>query len=164
MSLPPDDSSQIRQLLLCKRLEQPPLGFFENFSDRVIARIEADDTAQYSSWWSWLMEKFDARPVVACIYGVSVSSLLFAGLRLSSIFEAEMAEMASTPHVVNGPWLATSPGSSSLFSLGLSEPAAVPAPELLTGSFAPAFRGRSSAGYFHPQSAFQPVSFSLSGP
>jgi hypothetical protein len=99
------------RLLRTKKYEQPPPGYFSSFADQVITRIEAEEAVEYSSWWSWLVNRFDAKPVLACAYGLAVSSLLFAGLRLSQDFEAEMA---ATP-TVGGPWLAAGPGAPLLF-------------------------------------------------
>src|SRR5262245_14103176 len=102
MSRPQEPFREIQKLLGCKRYEQPPPGYFLSFSDRVIARIEAEEGVEYSSWWTWLVARFDAKPVLVCAYGVAVSSLLFMGFRLSQVFEAE----AATTPSVGGPWLA----------------------------------------------------------
>ena len=110
MSLPEDNESDLTKLLRCKRYEQPPPGYFLSFSEKVIARIEAEDALEGSSWWTWLVDRFDARPVLACAYGLAVSSLLLVGFRLSQSFEAEVAAGAS----VGGPWLAAGPASPLL--------------------------------------------------
>lgn len=117
MSSPPDDFSKLTKLLVCKRYEQPPPGYFERFPERVIARIENEELVEYSSWWRWIIEKFDAKPVVACVYGLTVSGLLLAGFRLSEMFEKEVAS-ANAPVL---PWLATTPGSSTIFPTDLSQ-------------------------------------------
>lgn len=119
MSSPPEDFEELRKLLACKRYEQPPPGYFNSFSDKVISRLEADELTEYSSWWQWLVNKFDAKPIVACVYGMAVSGLLLAGFRLSQIFENEVA---SSP-IAGGPWLAITPDSSALFQtqFGLSK-------------------------------------------
>jgi hypothetical protein len=112
MSHPQEPFREIQKLLGCKRYEQPPPGYFLSFSDRVMARIETEEVQEYSSWWNWLVARFDATPVLVCTYGIAVSSLLFMGFRLSQIFEAD----AATTPTVAGPWLATSPGSPMLLS------------------------------------------------
>jgi len=73
--------------------------------------LEAEELVEYSSWWRWLIEKFDARPVLVCVYGFAISGLLLGGFRLSQVFESEVA---ATP-IFNSPWLAVTPGSSSTF-------------------------------------------------
>src|SRR5512144_2162711 len=107
-----ENHDQLRKLLGCKRYEQPPPGYFLSFSDKVIARIQADEAVEYSSWWTWLVERFDAKPVLVCAYGLAVSGLLFMGFRLSQVFEAEL----SSAPTVAGPWLASTPASPLLFS------------------------------------------------
>jgi hypothetical protein len=108
MSLPENDFDTLRKLLACKRHEQPPPGYFNDFSDRVIARLNTEDLTEYSSWWQWLVAKFDAKPFLVCVYGLTVSSLLLAGFHLSEVFETEVARNP----VTTLPWLATTPASA----------------------------------------------------
>lgn len=154
MSSPPDDFSELTKLLSCKRYEQPPPGYFNGFSEKVISRIESEELVEYSTWWQWLVEKFDAKPVVACIYGLTVSGLLLAGFRLSEVFEKETA---SAPLPVL-PWLATSPGSGSVFS---TEFGGYVEPSSLAPSVQPVFRSERAHMLFSGQhSPAQPINFS----
>ena len=116
MSNDPREFSQLRKLMALKRHEQPPPGYFNRFSDKVIARIETEELTEFSSWWQWLVNMFDAKPVVACIYGMAVSGLLLMGFKLSERFENELTGDSSFA----SPWLATTPASSLIFS-GASE-------------------------------------------
>src|SRR4051794_35281232 len=95
----------LRRLLGCKRYEQPPPGYFISFSDKVLARIEADDELEPASWWDWFVNRFDAKPVLVGMYGLAVSSLLFLGFRLSQVFDADL----SASPALGGPWLAAAP-------------------------------------------------------
>lgn len=157
MSYPEDDRPQVSKLLRCKRYEQPPPGFFINFSEKVIARIEAGEAAEYSSWWGWLVERFDARPVLVCAYGFAVSALLFGGFRLSQAFEAEMA---AGPNLGGG-WLAAGPSSPLLPEVITQTEFArpVPASSLLSSRLV----FREELGQFPPASGFrlQTAGFSL---
>src|SRR5262245_26734028 len=99
------DFERLSRLLAYKRYEQPPPGYFKRFPDRVIARIEAECLNKPSNWWSWLVEKLEAKPIMACAYGMAVSTLLLVGFQLSEFFDSEVAV---TP-VATGPWLATAP-------------------------------------------------------
>ena len=110
MSRPDPNFTDVCRLLRAKKYEQPPPGYFNSFADKVIARIEAEEAIEYSSWWNWVVNRFDAKPVLVCAYGLAVSGLLFAGFRLSRAFEAEMAKAPS----VGGPWLAATPSSPFL--------------------------------------------------
>lgn len=116
MNNPEDQSEQLLKLLRCKKYEQPPPGYFMSFSDHVIARIETEQ-APDPSWWTWLVNRFDARPALVCAYGVAVSSLLLMGIRLSQVFEAELAASPAGA----GPWLAASPASPILFPEGFTQ-------------------------------------------
>ena len=117
MNIPENNSDQLLKLLRCKKYEQPPPGYFMSFSDHVIARIETEQAPAYPSWWTWFINRFDARPALVCAYGVAVSSLLLMGVRLSQVFEAELAASPSGA----GPWLAASPASPILFPEGFTQ-------------------------------------------
>lgn len=112
MSHPDENFESLKQLLVCKRYEQPPPGYFSSFAHKVVARIEAQEELESSSWWHWLLQRFDAKPALVCAYSLAVSGLLLTGFHMSQGFEAE----AATPHVLAGPWLATTPVSPALFS------------------------------------------------
>ena len=132
MSAPHDQFEEVQRLLSCKRYEQPPPGYFHRFSAQVLARIEAEEAYEHSSWWNWLITRFDAKPVLVCAYGLAASGLLFFGFRLSEAFEAE----ASVSPVLSNTSFAI-PSSSALFSQQLaaigsfdgSEPLLVSAPK-----------------------------------
>ena len=55
MSQPPEDFSEIRRVLAWKRHETPPPGYFNNFSTKVIARIEAGRFTPAEPWWQALL-------------------------------------------------------------------------------------------------------------
>lgn len=157
MSSPQEDFSKLRTLLASKRYEQPPPGYFNTFSDKVVARLEADELTEYSSWWQWLVNKFDAKPIVACVYGFVVSGLLLAGFRMSQVFENE----AAANPLAGGPWLVPAstvilPGE--LGQSGFLESTAVPLPS----SGSPAFRKNSPGSAFNDNSLLpRQLSFSL---
>jgi hypothetical protein len=161
MSYPEEQFDDVRRLLRCKRYEQPPPAYYNAFSDTVIARLEAEETTANSSWWSRLVERFDAKPVVVCAYGVAASGLLFFGFSLSQAFESELAANAA----MSGPWLATTPGSSILFpQVNQVAPSEAPAGFLLAGPRS-LFRENSAhslgpAGSLH----VQPASYMMHAP
>ena len=152
MNHPEDQFDDVTRLLGCKRYEQPPPGYFASFADKVIARIEREDTRSYSSWWTWFVDRFDAKPILVCAYGLIVSSLLFMGFRLSEVFEAEL----DAHPAASGPWLAVAPGSP-LLSTQTFEDGFVPeaSPRSL-------FARSASADTLFPASSwhFQPISIS----
>lgn len=142
MKLPNDPSEKLQSLLACKRYEQPPPGYFDSFPDKLRARMEAEEFVEYSSLWQWFVNKFDAKPVVACVYGVALSSLLLAGFNLSQVFDSE----AAVSPVVGGPWLGWTPptdlmGQNGVFpqtrSNSIFPSALVPEAGLISSSLVP---------------------------
>lgn len=95
----------LRRLLAVKRHEQPPPGYFDNFSRQVIIRIRAGETSSSSSilealpWLRHLFGAFQGRPVLAGGFGFAVCALLLAGFLFS--------ENASTPPELSSGTLAT---------------------------------------------------------
>jgi hypothetical protein len=110
MNSSPEDFEQLRRLLALKRHEQPPPGYFDHFSDKVIARIEAEGLVIRPSWWQRLFPELDARPVLACAYGLVIVGLLVVGLGASQTLEP--TEVASP--VLATPWLTPTPMAASL--------------------------------------------------
>ena len=74
-----DNSERLRKLLALKRHEQPPPGYFENLSARIIRRIEATETA-HPTWWQHLGFGFGFKPAVVCAMGVIACGLFCAGI------------------------------------------------------------------------------------
>lgn len=116
MKLPNDSSEKLQSLLGCKRYEQPPPGYFYSFPDRIRAQIESEEFVEYSSLWQWFVNKFDAKPVVACVYGVALSSLLIAGFSVSQVFDSE----AALSPVIGGPWLGWTPPTDLMGQKGIT--------------------------------------------
>ena len=148
-----NDFEQLQALLGCKRYEQPPPGYFNRFSAQVLDRIAVEQNSEHSSWWTWLMDKFEAKPVLACAYGLAVSSLLLVGFKLSQVFEAE----AGSVPAMGGSWLAITPIATPLSgAFDSSSLVDQPAASYVT-SLSPAFRpgpaGQLFRGNFHFQSA-----------
>jgi hypothetical protein len=97
-----ENFDDLRKLLEFKRQEQPPPGYFTNFSSKVIARIEAQEAAAQLTWWRRLFRGTDARPVLVCAYSLTVAGLvglLVIGFDLASSDDANTAALPvpSTP-------------------------------------------------------------------
>ena|SRR5688572_29452094 len=82
-----ENFDQLRKLLALKRYEQAPPGYFANFSGKVIARIEAAETAADLTWWQRLGLQFDFKPALMCGLGIVVCGLLSAAI-ITSAFES----------------------------------------------------------------------------
>jgi hypothetical protein len=74
-----DNFEQIRKLLALKRHEQPPPGYFQNLSARIISRLEAAETGQ-PTLWERLGFAFGSKPAFVCAVGVIACGLLCIGL------------------------------------------------------------------------------------
>ena len=109
MKSPQENFDSIQRLLALKRHEQPPPGYFNYFSDKVISRIEVEQFENSPGWWARFVSRFDAKPVLACAYGFTISGLLLMGFRLSEIFEQEAA--TAPTRAPSSPWLAAGLGS-----------------------------------------------------
>ena len=103
-----ENFDKLRTLLTLKNHEQPPPGYFNRLPGKILARIEASELASQSTWWDWLVERFDARPILACAYGFTISGLLLMGFRLSQVLQADARAESDGPSLA-GNWLATGP-------------------------------------------------------
>ena len=109
MNPAPEEFDQLRKLLVVKRYEAPPPGYFNHFSDRVIARVEAEGLLLRASRWQRLFPELDAKPVLACAYGLVITGLLVVGLGVSQSLEPEES---ATP-TLGSPWFAQTPAPAS---------------------------------------------------
>ena len=91
MSNPPENFDDLRRLLALKRHENSPTGYFNHFADKVIARIEAAGLVAQPRWWQRMYAGLEARPVLACAYGLLIGGLLVVGLGVSQSVEADHA-------------------------------------------------------------------------
>jgi len=82
----------LRRLLALKKHEEPPPGYFKYLPDRIVIKIERSDLSEYSTWWEWLVARFDARPVLAAAYACAISALLLMGFRVSQLMQSESAD------------------------------------------------------------------------
>ena len=92
-------------MLALKRYEQPPPGFFTHFSDKVLARIEAEGLRPGPSWWRGLFVNLETQALLACAYGVMVGGLLVVGLVISQTAELDETDTSSPATT----WFATRP-------------------------------------------------------
>jgi hypothetical protein len=92
MSTTPNHFDSLRRLLAIKRHEQPPPRYFNEFSGRVIARIQAGEQGKASAsswfqrwigesvWWQRLSAGLEAKPAFAGAFGAGVFALLISGI------------------------------------------------------------------------------------
>lgn len=114
-----DEFGALRRLLALKRHEQPPPGYFENFSRKVLVRLQAEAEAK-PGWRAWvqnLFTGFENRPALAGAFGFAVCAFLATGflssdtppssplLANSAIFEApyQISSTITPTGDTNGP-------------------------------------------------------------
>jgi len=105
MSEDTENFEPLRRLLALKRHEQPPPGYFNNFSRQVILRIEAGERGEEAAifgrfsweapWLQRIWAVLETKPVLAGTFGVALCGLLIAGAVISD--KADIASGALTP-------------------------------------------------------------------
>ncbi len=101
-----ENFEQLRQLLVLKRYETPPPGYFEGFSTEVINRIRAEQRLAgvtlrerltwEAPWFERLISIFEGRPALAGIFGAAVCGLLLTALVYSEANQTGMHPGAQT--------------------------------------------------------------------
>lgn len=81
MNTPEENLDGLRKLLSLKQHEQPPPGYFEDLSGKIIARIEAGEAQP--AWWQGLLPGWINHPVLVGAYGILAATLVLAGIQLS---------------------------------------------------------------------------------
>ncbi len=153
MNSAPEDFSQLRRLLVIKRYEQPPPGYFREFPRRVIMRLEATRSIESKTWVERLMLAFELKPMLVGSFGVAAFGLLLFGFAAVQQFEEPTAVMGA----VDGT-------SRSLFPVGHHEKMAIsefPNGDVLQSSITPAISTQPPSALFEGfRLNVQPVSFS----
>jgi hypothetical protein len=153
MNSSPENQDPIRKLLALKRYEQPPPGYFESFSQKVIARIEAQSASTALPWWRQWFAGFAEQPLLASTYG-----MLFVGLLVVAVGLAQ----SSTEDDSN---LSLSVGLSPLgsYSYSLREemaPSEIPLRPVSENTTLPSnIRSVSSPFLFLPVGSVEPVGY-----
>jgi hypothetical protein len=85
MSNEMQEFDKLRKLLKLKNYEQPPPGYFNSFSTRVINRVEAEsrrrqDKPTDAYWIRRFFSMLESNPVAAGLFGVCTCGLLIAGV------------------------------------------------------------------------------------
>jgi len=97
---------ELKKLLKLKRHELPPPGYFNNFSDKVVARIQAGEAANSSSayervessapWLARFLALFEMKPSVVGAFATGLCLLLVLGVVVT-----ERTENAATAVVAD---------------------------------------------------------------
>lgn len=112
MSQDSQDFESLRRLLALKRHEQPPPGYFNDFSSQVIARIKAGDRGEESPlerlfweapWLQRLWAALETKPVMAGAFGAAVCALLIVGVVYSGRVDVQPTDVAGSDITVTLP-------------------------------------------------------------
>ncbi len=105
---------QVQKLLALKRYEQPPPGYFNGFSSKIIARLHALEAAP-ATWRQRLGLDFDFKPALMGAFGVAVCGLLLVSVINSSGISSGNMTVANDPSAMFG-----SPSGDPAFAGGMS--------------------------------------------
>ncbi|MFZ0826536.1 MAG: hypothetical protein WAO02_03855 [Verrucomicrobiia bacterium] len=156
-----DNFQSLRRLLVLKRHESPPPGYFDNFSSQILLRIRAGDGMDSvnvlekmfgpASALGKLLKLLDAKPVFASGFAGALCLLLLIG-----IVYAERPDL--TPQPVLQPETTTA-SLAALSPTSLSQPASQMG---IVSSTNPVFNLQPVAANFEQQNPLaQPVSFQV---
>ena len=167
MHQPQEQFESVRRVLIIKRYEAPPPGYFNHFADKIVARIESENLVIENSWWRRFLNGFDAKPIVASAYTVGLGGLLLVGLSLVRVYDQDRTEDPTSP----SSWAGTGGAVpfDSLQTRAGSEPEPMRAQIGFASSVNPVISSEVPAGMFSTPSMnhfglrYQPASFSISG-
>jgi hypothetical protein len=101
----PEDFEKLRKLLKIKRHEQPPPGYFSNFSGLVINRIEhqggSDGAWIEVPWLRKLFRMFETSPVIGGLFGSALCALVILGIMLANQVDKVPAGAYRPPGLAN---------------------------------------------------------------
>jgi len=151
MSPNPNEFEDVRRLIALKRYEQPPPRFFNEFSRKVIARIQAGEQlraentgwlALAPSWVSRLWTAFEEKPLWAGVAGFAACALVVIGFVASETGGSTSAEIPQAPgdtaSLIAEPSMPSPQPQATLVSFGSMS--GVPVPQQPQGSLFDQFR------------------------
>ena len=165
MSQNTENFEQLRRLLKLKRYEQPPPRYFNEFSQQVIARIRAGERVEDNSFverllWEapWLQRfwaAFEAKPMLAGVFGVAMCGLLVTGVLYS--------DKADIQPVVLIPVSESTPNTVEVANMMAANHPLLAKPAALETSSTNPVSALQSEGPFLGGFHAQPASFTLPG-
>jgi len=92
------DFEKLRQLLALKRHENPPPGYFRDFSRQVWVQIESADARRREGWLRQLTRLFQTRPAISWSFCMATGLVVIAA---STLFVGESPNAATDATTVN---------------------------------------------------------------
>lgn len=132
------DFEKLRHLLALKRHENPPPGYFRDFSRRVLTQLETEEARERQSWLGRLTELFQTRPAISWSFCMATGLVVIAATTLfengqvdtsaDSLSVRPVAAMTDQPAApAAGAFLVTNLEPRQ-FALEITPPAATPFP------------------------------------
>jgi hypothetical protein len=115
MSQNTENFESLRHLLALKRHEQPPPGYFNNFSSQIIARIKLGELGERATpgrvmweapWLQRIWTAFETKPILAGAFAVAV-----CGFLITSVIYSEKMDVQPVALI---PVAAPAPGSEDV--------------------------------------------------
>jgi len=113
MSQNTENFESLRHLLSLKRHEQPPPGYFNNFSSQVIARIKLGEVGEERAipgrviweppWLQRILAAFETKPILAGGFAVAVCGLLITGIIYSEKSDVQPVALIPVTESVSSP-------------------------------------------------------------
>jgi hypothetical protein len=94
-----DPSEKLLKLLVIKRYEQPPPGFYNRFSSGVLTRLESAKPAAAPSLWQRMFEAVLDRSIVVGAYGCLVVAMVVTGLKVAGYYEGSEVGTSAEAHM-----------------------------------------------------------------
>jgi hypothetical protein len=105
-----ENFEQLRRLLALKRHEQPPPGYFNDFSSKVIARIRKGEQGAFidrllweAPWLQRFWAALETKPILAGVCGVAVCGLLITGVIYSDKTDVSSLALMPTTETESAP-------------------------------------------------------------
>jgi hypothetical protein len=155
MSENENDFEALKRLLALKRHEIPPPGYFDSFSDHVIARIRAGETVEEMPWLLKFLQWFENRPAYPVGLASAMCLMLLIGI-VSVQQNPGVASAFSQPSENNSAFAIPSASSSMSDSPALLAIATTNPPVGLPSTGTSIFNSQ-------PNPDFQQVSFAPAG-
>jgi hypothetical protein len=138
-----ENFEELRRLLVLKRYEQPPPGYFNDFSRKIIARIEAGESEAYVSlferwlagapWLLRMFRTFERQPILAGAFG-----MLMCGIVVSGVVYSDNTSANTVTSIV--------PGVTDSAMLAVTPPPPSDGPTVNAGLVSPTTYSSSTAG------------------
>jgi hypothetical protein len=90
---PSDDFDRLRKMLSLMAYEAPPPGYFDTFSSKVMARIQAGAHDPNPGWWERTLLVLWTRPWAGAAAALAIAALMVMGLDQASALQPGLTDV-----------------------------------------------------------------------